>query len=159
VDVPNGKEVDAECCDMSVIQPTVIRDSENTMSAVAMSKVLLERLLLRKELRLRIMQEKQTEDRQEEQTMELEEAKKKLAEYEKMFGFKKFQFLSKLFSRIIWFGVRRVSGVRRGGVRAVSSFYQVNGLFANIKTDFAQVNNYYHFSLSSLHKFLFLLQN
>ena len=142
MDVPNGKEVDAECCDMSVIQPTVIRDSENTMSSVAMSKVLLERLLLRKELRLRIMQEKL-----EEQTMELEEAKKKLAEYEKMFGFKKFQFLSKLFSRIIWFGVRKVSGARRGGVRAVSSFYQVTAWVANIKDRLClQVKNDYHLS-------------
>ena len=129
VDVPKGTEVDSECCDMSVIQPTVIRDSENTMSSVAMSKVLLERLLLRKELRLRIMQEKL-----EDQTLKLEEAKKKLAEYEKMFGFKKFLFLSKLFSRIVWFGVRRVSGVRRGGVRAVSSFYQVTGWVAHIMT-------------------------
>jgi hypothetical protein len=121
---------------MSVIQPTVIKDSENTMSSVAMSKVLLERLLLRKELRLRIMQEKL-----EDQTMKLEEAKKKIAEYEKMFGFKKFQFLSKLFSRIIWFSVRRVSGIRRGGVRAVSSFYQVNGLFAKIKSAFSASEN------------------
>ena len=96
MDVSNGKEVDSEYCDMSVIQPTVIRDSENTSSSVAMSKVLLERLLLRKELRLRIMQEKL-----EDQTLKLEEAKKKLAEYENMCGFKKFQFLSQLFSRII----------------------------------------------------------
>ena len=73
------------------------------------------------------------QEKLEEQTQKLEEAKKKLAEYEKMFGFKKFQFLSKLFSRIIWFGVRRVSGVRRGGVRVVSSFYQVTGWVAHIK--------------------------
>ena len=117
-DVQNGKKGDSECCDMRVIQPTVIRDSDYTLSSVAMSKVLLERLLLRKELRLRIMQEKL-----EDQTQKLEEANKKLAEYEKMFGIKKFKFLSKLFSRIIWFGVKRVSGVRRGGARAVSSFY------------------------------------
>ena len=128
-DVPNGKKGDSECCDMRVIQPTVIRDSDYTLSSVAMSKVLLERLLLRKELRLRIMQEKL-----EDQTQKLEEANKKLAEYEKMFGFKKFLFLSKLFSRIVWFGVRRVSGVRRGGVRAVSSFYQVTGWVAHIMT-------------------------
>ena len=73
------------------------------------------------------------QEKLEDQTQKLEEANKKLAEYEKMFGFKKFQFLSKLFSRIIWFGVRRVSGVRRGGVRAVSSFYQVTGWVAHIK--------------------------
>ena len=127
MDVPNGKEGDSECCDMRVIQPTVIRDSENTLSSVAISKVLLERLLLRKELRLRIMQEKL-----EDQTQKLEEAKKKLAEYEKLFGFKKFQFLSKLFSRIIWFGVRKVSGARRVGVRAVSSFYQVTAWVVKI---------------------------
>ena len=127
MDVSNGKEVDSEYCDMSVIQPTVIRDSENTSSSVAMSKVLLERLLLRKELRLRIMQEKL-----EDQTLKLEEAKKKLAEYENMCGFKKFQFLNQLFSRIIWFGVRRVSGFKRGGVTTVSSFYQVTGGVANI---------------------------
>ena len=128
-DVQNVKKGDYECCDMCVIQPTVIRDSDNTLSSVAMSKVLLERLLLRKELRLRIMQEKL-----EDQTQKLEEANKKLAEYEKMFGFKKFLFLSQLFSRIVWFGARRVSGVRRGGVRAVSSFYQVTGWVAHIMT-------------------------
>ena len=77
MNVPNGTLVDSDCCDMRVIQPTVIRDSENTLSSVAMSKVLLERLLLRKELRLRIMQEKL-----EDQTQKLEEANKKLAEYE-----------------------------------------------------------------------------
>ena len=106
---------------MSLLQSTVMRESENTMSSLAMSKVLLERLLLRKELRLRSIQ-----DRLLDQTQKLEEANKKLARYEKMIGFRQFKFLSKLFSQMIWFGVRRVSGAKRGTSRAVSSFYQVS---------------------------------
>ena len=119
--ITSDKEADIiECCDMSVIQPTVMRDSENTMSSLAMSKILLERLLLRKELRIRSIQ-----DKLQDQTQKLEETKKKLAEYEKMLGFRQFQFLSKLCSRVIWFGGRRISGARRGAGTAVSSFYQV----------------------------------
>ena len=106
---------------MSLLQSAVMRESENTLSSLAMSKVLLERLLLRKELRLRSIH-----DRLLDQTQKLEEANKKLAEYEKMIGFRKFKFLSKLFSQMIWFGVRRVSGAKRGTRRTVSSFYQVN---------------------------------
>merc|ERR1712106_1238772 len=99
----------------------LIRESENTMSSLAMSKVLLERLLLRKELRLRTFH-----DRLLDQTQKLEEAKKKLAKYEKVIGFRQFQFLSKLFSQMIGFGVRRVSVAKRGTFRAVSSVYQVS---------------------------------
>ena len=105
---------------MSLLQSAVMRESENTMSSLAMSKVLLERLLLRKELRLRSIQ-----DRLLDQTQKLEEANKKLAEYEKMIGFRQFKFFSKLFSQMIWFGVRRVSRAKRGTRRNVSSMYQV----------------------------------
>ena len=121
---PNDKEaVLVEYCDQSVIQPRVMRESDNTMSALAMSKILLERLLVRKELRLRIMQERLVE-----QTKKLEETEKKLAEYEKMFGFRKFLILSRLCREVVLFGVRRISGARRGTGKAVSSFYQVDFL-------------------------------
>merc|ERR1711970_1057456 len=106
--------------DLSLIRPTMMLESENTMSSLAMSKVLLERLLLRKELRLNNMKEKL-----EDQAQMLEAAKRKVAEYEKMIGFRKFLFLSKLCSKMVWFGVRRASGARRGAGKAVTSFYQL----------------------------------
>ena len=107
--------------DLSLIKPTVMRESENMMSSLAMSKVLLERLLLRKELRLKNMQ-----DKLEDQTQRLEAANKKLEEYEKMIGFKKFLFLNNLCRQMACFSVRKASGARRKTFRAATSLYQVS---------------------------------
>ena len=107
--------------DLSLIRPTMMLESENTMSSLAMSKVLLERLLLRKELRLKNMQEKL-----EDQTQRLEAANKKLEEYEKMVGFKKFIFLNNLCRRMVCFSARKASGARKGTFRAAISLYQVS---------------------------------
>merc|ERR1711970_174844 len=106
--------------DLSLIRPTMMLESENTMSSLAMSKVLLERLLLRKELRLKNMQ-----DKLEDQTQRLEAANKKLEEYEKMIGFKKFIFVNNLCRRMVCFGARKASGARRGTFRAATSLYQL----------------------------------
>merc|ERR1719430_2999893 len=95
--------------DLSLIRPTMMLESENTMSSLAMSKVLMERLLLRKELRPKNMQ-----DKLEEQTQRLEAANKKLEEYEKMVGFKKFIFLNNFCRRMVWFSARKASGARKG---------------------------------------------
>ena len=107
--------------DLSLIKPTVMRESENMMSSLAMSKVLLERLLLRKELRLKNMQ-----DKLEDQTQRLEAANKKLEEYEKMIGFKKILFLNNLCRQVTRFSVRKASGARRKTFRAATSLYQVS---------------------------------
>ena len=95
--------------ELRLIQPTVMEESKNTIFSLAMSKVLLERLLLRKELKLKNIQEKL-----EDQTQRLEAANKKIEEYEKMIGFKKFLSLYKLCSQMVRLSVQKASGTRRG---------------------------------------------
>merc|ERR1712128_400831 len=62
-----------------------MREAENMKQGINMEKLLLERVMLRKELKLRNMQEKLLE-----QTQKLDEADKKLAEYEDLPGLNQF---------------------------------------------------------------------
>ena len=111
-------------CDLTVIQPGVIRKAETKLSALAMSKILLERLVVRKELKLRMLQQRLIE-----QTQKLEEAEKKLKAYKNV--------REALESRCscqpavedvsMQTGAVRFEAVRTGAVRAVSF---IQGLFS-----------------------------
>ena len=105
-------------CDLTVIQPGVIRKAETKLS------VLLERVLVRKELKLRMFQQRLIE-----QTQKLEEAEKKLKAYKNV--------REALESRCscqpavedvsMQTGAVRFEAVRTGAVRAVSF---IQGLFS-----------------------------
>ena len=105
-------------CDLTVIQPGVIRKAETKLS------VLLERVLVRKELKLRMFQQRLIE-----QTQKLEEAEKKLKAYKNV--------REALESRCscqpavedvsMQTGAVRFKAVRTGAVRAVSF---IQGLFS-----------------------------
>jgi len=68
-------------CDVSPIQPHMMREEESKKQGLSMEKLLLERVLLRKELKLRNMQERLLE-----MTQKLEEVEEKVGEYERMPG-------------------------------------------------------------------------
>merc|ERR1719347_1483389 len=77
-------------CDVSPLQPHMMREAESRKQGLSMEKLLLERVLLRKELKLRNMQERLLD-----MTQKLEEVEEKLAEYERMPGLRLFLYGSR----------------------------------------------------------------
>merc|ERR1711915_1044361 len=121
-DIKSKKEdvEDTNSCDMSVIEPVLMKDAENSNSSLAITNILLRRMLLRKELQIKKM-----EKRLKVQKSKMDSATKAVDEYEALIGFRAFKSVSGVFGRLILYLKSGMSGTKRGSGKAVSSLYQV----------------------------------